>query len=238
VKYPWLDPRQIASAAGDLLSRSVGSAGTGAPCVDLETIVYDCLCEKDGMSFDDERDLGWKDGDQVLGRMKPLAGKIEITAALKRPEDVGRYRFTLAHEIGHWVLHRPLFLAEAQAPDLFGPRDVKIQMTSLNRNVFPSGPARPVVREEWQANRFAVELLIDPDVLRIAFVERFNAQVIARASPDWIGHSRTLHEHARHLAKLHVRGLDPLGSVFGLSADAMGIALVERGYALEQPPIL
>jgi len=81
--------------------------------------VYDYLCERESLSFDDECDLGTENGEEILGRMKPLVGKIEITAGLKRGPDLGRYRFTVAHEIGHWVLHRSLFLADAARLDLF-----------------------------------------------------------------------------------------------------------------------
>lgn len=238
MKYPWLDARDIELAARALLLKGLGASSAGMACIDLDTIVFDYLCEKEGLSFDDERDLGWADGDQVLGRMKPLAGKIELTAALKQHGELGRYRFTLAHEIGHWVLHRPLFLAEAEALDFFGSSSADIQLTSLNRTVFPDGSRGRPAPEEWQANRFAVGLLIDADLLRAEFTRRFENSVVALRAPEWVTLSRTLREHARRLAGAEVKGQRPLCSIFGLSAEAMGIALVERGYAIEEPPLL
>jgi hypothetical protein len=237
VNYPWLDVREIESAAQGLLVKCFGPSRASVPCIELEAIVYDYLCEKEHLSFDDEEDLGWDDGDQILGRMKPLAGKIEITSALKGNTEVGRYRFTLAHEIGHWVLHRPLFLAQADALDLFGAPGQQ-QLTSLNRNVFPDGSRGRPAPEEWQANRFAVELLIDPHLLRAKFTERFIDPVVARRSPGWVTRSRTLRDHARRLAGVEVNGHRPLCSTFGLSVEAMGIALQQRGYAVEEPPAL
>lgn len=238
MNYPWLDVREIEAAAQELLVKCFGSSGAGAPCADLDALVYDYLCEKESLSFDDERDLGWEDGDQVLGRMKPVAGKIEITSALKRDGEIGRYRFTLAHEIGHWVLHRPLFLAEATALDLFGPPAEDVQLTSLNRTVFPSASPGRLPPEEWQANRFAVELLIDPQMLRSEFLKRFSAPIVAHHSAEWVTRSRTLREHARRLASSEVKGHRSLCSLFGLSAEAMGIALQQRGYAVEEPPLI
>jgi len=167
-----------------------------------------------------------------------LAGKIEITAALKRCGEVGRYRFTLAHEIGHWVLHRPLFLARAEALDLFGPTADDLAITSLNRSVFPDGSRGRPAPEEWQANRFAVDLLIDRGLLRAEFSQRFSEPVVALRSPEWITRSPTLRDHARRLAGAKVKGFRPLFSVFGLTVEAMGIALEQRGYAVEEPPAL
>jgi hypothetical protein len=46
--------------------------------------------------------------DPVIGGLDPDARKIAVTPALDpsvHPEQIGRYRFTLAHEIGHWELH-------------------------------------------------------------------------------------------------------------------------------------
>jgi len=236
LNYPWLDAHVIESAAQDLLMKCFGASGATRPCIDLDAIIYDYLCEKERLSFDNERDLGWEDGDQVLGRMKPLAGKIEITAALKEDGNLGRYRFTLAHEIGHWVLHRPMLLAQAEALDLFGSTPDHAVITSLDRSVFPTGSRGRPVPEEWQANRFAVDLLIDRCLLRAEFSQRFSEPVIALHSPEWITHSPTLRDHARRLASANVKGFRPLFSVFGLSVEAMGIALEQRGYAVEEPP--
>jgi hypothetical protein len=238
VKYPWLDARDIELAAHVLLLKSLGAAGAATACIDLDAMVFNYLCEKEHLCFDDERDLGWDDGDQVLGRMKPLKGKIEITAVLMQHGELGRYRFTLAHEIGHWVLHRPLFLAATETLDLFGPNSGDIQVTSLNRSVFPDGSRGRPAPEEWQANRFAVELLINRDLLRVEFTKRFGHSAVALHSPPWVTLSRTLREHARLLAGADVKGERPLCSIFGLSAEAMGIALLERGYAVEEPPLL
>lgn len=238
MKYPWLEPEEIEAAAKTLLARCFGATAGAAPLVDLDQLVYDHLCEHGRLSFTDERDLGLENGDQVLGRMLPLAGKIEITAALKQSGETGRYRFTVAHEIGHWVLHRPLFLAEAEALDLFAPRDANVCLTSLNRSVFPGAEARRVPPEEWQANRFAVDLLIDADVLREEFVRRFDTPVVAWHTSEWAPRSANLREHARQLAGGERRGRAPLSRLFGLSTEAMAIALEQRGYAIENPPIL
>lgn len=80
---------------------------------------------------------------------------VQINRTLRIGGDVGRYRFTSAHEIGHWVLHRAQILAAADAPSLFGTTATPT-LTTLNRTM--TGPKAPP--EEIQANRFAAALLI------------------------------------------------------------------------------
>lgn len=61
------------------------------------------LKNKYKLSFDFKKDLGLSESNKVLGKMtyKPL--KISITKELL--SDKNRWRFTLAHEIGHFILH-------------------------------------------------------------------------------------------------------------------------------------
>ncbi|MBK8172844.1 MAG: ImmA/IrrE family metallo-endopeptidase [Sandaracinaceae bacterium] len=65
----------------------------------------------------------------------------------------GRLAFTLAHEGGHWYLHRPLIEMEQVTATLFGKDDVK-QPTIFCRSSQKKAPA------EWQADRFAAALLM------------------------------------------------------------------------------
>ena len=65
------------------------------------------------------------------------------------PANLGRYRFTVAHEIGHWELHRHHYLsADGQAAMFAG-----VEKPVICR----SGDWSP---REWQANTFAGYLLM------------------------------------------------------------------------------
>lgn len=238
MNYPWLDARDIEAKAHDLRGKALSSEQNGRACIDLDVLVFDYLCEYEMLSFDDEHELGLKDGEKILGRTTPIPGKIEITASIKTPSDFGRYRFTLAHEIGHWVLHRPLFLAAAESLDLFDVKPDDTTLTSLHRSIFPDGSRRVPPPEEWQANRFAIALLIDSDTLREQFMQRFGAPVVAFKSDPWSGRSRSLREHSRFLASYQSGKYDSLCSVFGLSAEAMAIALEQRGYSVDEMPMI
>ena len=66
----------------------------------------------------------------------------------------GRLAFTLAHEGGHWYLHRPLIEMDQVTATLFGKDDVPKQPTIFCRSSQKKAAA------EWQADRFAAALLM------------------------------------------------------------------------------
>lgn len=240
VKYPYLEEAAIDGEAVSLLRTVFGGPWHDGTPVDLETIVYEHLSPTENLIFDDEAELPPEHGEIVLGKTLPVRGKILLNRALK-DGDPGRARFTLAHEIGHWKLHRKLFLARRETLDLFAGPSVAddFEFVGLNRSTFPRNCSPgAIAREEWQANRFAIALLIDPEVLRDEFRRRFGEPPIARASREWRLRARTL----RQLSTMLSRGLagahPPLREVFGLSAEAMAIALETRGYVVEEVPAL
>lgn len=239
MEYPYLEEAVIEGEAAVLLHAVFGGPWRDRSPVDLETIVYEYLSPKENLIFDPEAGLPPENGEVVLGKTLPIRGKILLNRALRAGEP-GRARFTLAHELGHWVLHRKLFLARRQMLDLFSGAEVEdFEFVGLNRSTFPSS-CRPgaVAREEWQANRFAVALLIDPQLLREEFQLRFGAPAIARDSRSWRLRARTLRELSSLAANGTVDGHRPLRDVFGLSTEAMAIALESRGYVVEAESVL
>ena len=229
MEYPFLRPTQIEQASDDLLLQVFGDDHR-IP-VDLEAVLYDHLAELEGLIFYDEVPLGRENGDRILGRMTPFSGRIDVCSSLKQPyatgRHKGRYRFTVCHEIGHWVLHRPLYL-DAPLPDTESRQRT---MVSLHRNVFGTGPDVP--REEWQANRFAAYMLMPNTLLLQAFVERFGAPPVLTDA------HRSISDTAMELA---IRSTPRIGSslsdIFEVSRLAMAIALESRGYVTDQPTLL
>lgn len=236
--FPWLSENQIEASAARLLQRCLGSSGSGDRQIDLEQIVIH-LSETEELSYDDGANLGFENGEPVLGKTQPLRGRILLSRDLKSDLDAGRARFTLAHELGHWVLHRPLFIAHAAELSLFGPTEQvpDVELVGLSRSIFPEG-RRNVSSEEWQANRFAVALLINSEALRSEFVTRYGTPIIPRCGGIWQSRSTTLRAHSRLLGAMAVNGYIPLKDVFGLSGEAMAIALESRGYATDDAPLI
>ncbi len=238
MNFPFLTNGAIDFAARRLLQRAFGARLDRGGAIDLEEVVA-FLSETEELSYNDDAELGMEGDEIVLGKTQPLRRRIMLSRTLKLDPQPGRARFTLAHEIGHWVLHRPIFVAKAKELSLFGAGDDdEFEFVGLNKAIFPDGSRREVRREEWQANRFAVDLLIDTDVIRAEFLARFGMPVVARCTPEWQHRSHDRRGHARILASHSAGAHLPLRDVFGLSTEAMAIALESRGYAVEQPPVV
>ena len=170
---------------------------------------------------------------------RPLEGRIEVCASLKRRcgtgRGLGRYRFTVAHEVGHWVLHRPLYLRRDESLDLFGAQTAENRLVSLRRDVFSRRSAIP--REEWQANRFAAYLLIPTVDLREEFIRRFGEP--PQAAECFRQPNDTARTLARRLAReSNPENPTPLCDAFGVSVEAMAIALESRRYVPDAPTLL
>jgi len=230
VIFPFLSNKAIDGEAVLLRGEALGHRATEIP-VDLDCIVYDHLCERDQLSIDDELDLPDEDGDEVLGKTLVREARILINGRLKRSGDVGRFRFTLAHEVGHWRLHRRCILAADEQGSLFGEARARDVITTLNRGVV--GPNPP--RHEVQANRFAATLLIDPKILSREFAVRFGPEG-AGAILNPLRHL-TLRDRGRRLAGHVVRSSPSLAAAFAVSLEAMAIALESRGYLADGPSL-
>ena len=82
-----------------------------------------------------------------------------ITDPLRR----GRYHFTLAHEVGHWCLHRQHYLQNSAQQRLFGDGTPHPDVICRSSEV-----SQPV---EWQANAFASCLLMPRMLVYAAWTE-------------------------------------------------------------------
>ncbi len=239
VDLPWLSQARIEAAAQQLLVACFGTTAPSYP-VDIEEIVYEYLYRRDDLCFSDEEDLGVDDeGNDILGKMLPRAGKIFVTSRLKGEPNKGRYRFTGGHEIGHWELHRGHLLAILDQPTLFtGEPAVDEPVIAYRHSVFPLGPAASTSRREYQANRFAIALLVNPAALRTELEARFGgAPAYHRLAPAELRRP-SLRGFAMAIASQRRAGLPSLSEAFGISKEAMAIALEEYGFVSEMEPLL
>lgn len=101
-------------------------------------------------------------------RFEPTAGEISGALYVEGPRAVigvnalhhaNRQRFTIAHELGHYLLHAP-----APSPErLFAKVDRHVLSAVWNRDAKSSAATD---LEEIQANQFAAELLVPLEMLR------------------------------------------------------------------------
>jgi Zn-dependent peptidase ImmA (M78 family) len=184
-----------------------------------------------------------------------IAGLIDrkqtrIVIATKFPPDWRR--FTAAHEIGHWVLHkdvvylreRPAYIREykPQQRDLFG--DVRLRERPITGHELGHSKRPP---EEREADTFAADLLMPPELLVRHFFYRFGGPITAeRITEDlafWLSigqKSFTAREFSNwprrdrscHLARMksfNGRSFHSLSQEFGVSISPIAIQLEDLG---------
>lgn len=83
---------------------------------------------------------------------------IRIDSSLEGNE--GRLSFTLAHEVGHWWMHRPIYEMGKVTLPLFGYGQAKPSPAIVCRAAGKKEPA------EWQADQFAAMLLMPASLVR------------------------------------------------------------------------
>lgn len=166
LKVPYLEARAIESAATELLRRYAKWKGTPPrPPIPVDDIVEGLL--KLSLSVDD---LCARLGSDVLGATWLAEGHVVIDSSLEG--NVGRFAFTLAHETGHWQLHRPIIEMEKVTVPLFSrePND-KATPAIVCRTGKRRDPA------EWQADTFAACLLMPASDVRATVKAAFGDEL-------------------------------------------------------------
>lgn len=133
VKIPYLTEREIEDIAAQTRSRAEADGVSSNFPLNVEAVAEFHLDYE--LSYTSQLPPG------VEGATSWTLRKILVSDAVKND---GRWRFTVAHEIGHIVLHVPLFMAQEQLTPLFASRPVLHQDRKL----------------EIQADMFASSLLM------------------------------------------------------------------------------
>jgi len=179
-----------------------------------------------GLEFDDlPGRIGLPD---VLGATWIRGRRVLVDQSLdpeETPSREGRYRFTVAHEVGHWELHRRLFLEDAAQPSLFeAAKKPSIVCRTSSRK-------EPM---EWQADAFAGYLLMPKDMVLKAW-EVHNgspAPYIAAAEMADLSARWGLAEDKRPTVDI----ARALAREFRVSGQAMQIRLIGLGLIRTEDP--
>jgi hypothetical protein len=158
--------------------------------VPVEDIADTCF----GLRVCEKEDLGLAPGAPPLGGGQTLSGLLlagskEIWVARGEAQQwPGRRRFTIGHELGHWVLHR------AGVEDAEG---VFCRHASVEEKVEAPAERPPLPAVEQEANAFAAALLMPPELMRlhyeaIADGEKFQ-QMCSRFGASGAAMGRRLH---------------------------------------------
>lgn len=176
----------------------------------------------------------------VHGAIWFAQGKIGIDRDLDpdaNPSRRGRYHFTLAHEVGHWRLHRQHYIKNPAERQLFddGSPTPDVVCRSSERK-------KPV---EWQADAFAANLLMPRKFVLAAWsdfrggddrpVELRELHAAHSGSPLFYrGRMPTTDDERDNVVKEEF--CRPLAESFQVSGEAMKIRLEGLGLIVHQRP--
>lgn len=158
LKVKWLSETDIESACLELLRKFAKADDFKlAPPIPIEGVIERYF--KVNLGFDDLRTLlGASD---VLGASWFEHSRIRVDTSLEN--DVGRASFTMAHEVGHWWLHRPQYEADKLTLALIPMGGTSKGAGIVCRSGAKKEPA------EWQADQFAARFLMPGSLVRAAF---------------------------------------------------------------------
>jgi Zn-dependent peptidase ImmA (M78 family) len=216
VKVPYLKPLDIENSALELLALYGGWRGSRVePPVDVDEIAEGYL--ELSLELDDLRTrLGIAD---VLGATWFDDMLIRIDRHLEGNE--GRFAFTLAHEIGHWRLHRPLFELQKLVLSLFPPREGAAATPAF---VCRTGERKAPA--EWQADRFAACLLMPSHAMRTTGQRILGDQTIAAV--EGLDQSRSAGQLPQQMRRLAGEFIAH-GNFTNVSNEAMCYRLLDLG---------
>lgn len=128
------------------------------------------LSDKMKTNFVFEEDLGCDhSGFEILGKFNLSPPQISVSNHLEKNSP--RWRFTLAHEIGHFLYHRYLYKVQPEMNRADTDSSISWGRDTRNNQLF---------RLEWQANSFASSLLLPRDKIVLSVVDGLKECDISR----------------------------------------------------------
>jgi hypothetical protein len=165
----------------------------------------------------------------VLGATWVNERRVVIDQSLdptENPRQEGRYRFTIAHELGHWELHRHLF------------EEISGQGMLFHDDPLPSIVCRTRSKKEpieWQADAFAGYLLMPKEAVFDAWESLHGTRepYLAVEEANALSARWGLSEDEQPTVQVS----RDLADIFQVSGQAMQIRLIGLGLIhLEKPP--
>lgn len=244
IKVRYLSEDEIEKEAEQLLAEYTETAGAAFKLpVPVEEITTYHLALRLGFANLHEtlRIPMLRDQPDILGAIWVDTEAVLIDRSLdpkRNPSMAGRYRFSVAHEIGHWRLHRSYVTKDANQASLF---DGSPEPTVICRS---SQAKEPI---EWQADFFGSCLLMPRHWVHKEWQEclgrtrplllsdlRPNGRVMMRAQTKIYEQGRS--ETGAVDDALFEEVARPIARRFEVSAPAMRIRLEKLGLLLRQTP--
>jgi len=220
-RVKFLHQKQVEREARLLLDEWAARGNEVAVPIPLDELVEIHL----GLPFEIEDLRARFGGADVLGAIWFSDGTIRVDASLdpsEHPQMRGRYNFTIAHEVGHWRLHRAQLREDPNERMLFEP-DGKPAFVCRDGDRAP---------EEWQANAFACCLLMPRERVYSEWANwRGDDAPVQNADLEVC---RVTGDADRDVGIARERLCKPLAERFEVSAQAMRIRLEHLGLFLRE----
>jgi Zn-dependent peptidase ImmA (M78 family) len=218
VSVPPLASRDIERAAEELLQQYASERGAPLEgAVDVDFVIERVL----GLDLAVVDLKGLLRNPAVLGATVVDQRRIYVDESLEPLP--GRFAFTLAHEVGHWQLHRPYLAAAAPAHG-----STLYDVEALG-HLAAQGARSKKPTVEWQADQFAACLLMPARLVRSAVHRAFEGRL-----PAWEGVEARLRagEADPRFVEVAAQVL-AAGGFVNVSNTAMRIRLMDLGLVLD-----
>jgi Zn-dependent peptidase ImmA (M78 family) len=216
VKVPWMLKSEIARRASEVIAGYEALVGGSVrPPIPVEDIIERYLGLT--LGFEDlEKILG---ADDVLGATYVRRRLVCINERLLDARLEGRFIFTCAHEVGHWVLHRHLVDEAGRSGSLGDSIVCRIRFSR-----------EPI---EWQADYFAACLIMPEEEVKESFYRAVGSDrlILENVKSSFAGTSLCIDPCVEnwHLIAAEVMAA---GGFSNVSKQAMALRLQELGLVL------
>lgn len=225
LNVPFIKGSEIEHAATETLRRYAKATGTlPRPPIPIDGIIESLF----GLTLEVE-DLKARLGvGDVLGATWFDEQIVRVDTSLEAEGKEGRFAFTLAHEGGHWTLHRPLWEAEKVTRPLFAGAPGKDPPPAI---VCRASQAK--ARAEVQADQYAAALLMPASDVRATMRALYGDD-----PPSWPG-LRRMHKAGQFDAHLHEVAAAVIGDgkFSNVSNQAMRFRLVDLKLVMDSAEV-
>lgn len=213
-QVPYISDSELEAAANHVIAQFSAKHGlSNEAAIPVDAIIETLL----GLTFEMGDLRKEYETDDILGATYIKEKRVVIDESLdpyETPHKEGRYHFTVAHEIGHWVFHRPLIEQAASQPSLFGENDTpSIVCRSSNKD-----------RMETQADKFAGYLLMPGDRVLATWKRLFGSTRYVEYDVDKPG-IKSLRDVLRPISRV----AKEMAPYFKVSSEAMQYRLENLG---------
>jgi len=214
IKVPYLKVIEIDRMVAELVARYAKETGEALrPPVDVDAIVERFL----GLDFEVVDLKGLLGIPDVIGAVWFDDKVVRVDESLDDDSKEGRFAYTVGHEIGHWVMHRPHYEMEKVTLPLFAHTPGQVATRAVVCRAGTKGSA------EWQANQFSSRLLMPEADVRAAVKNLRGDSPVAfngvKGSQSATAYDRDFRDFANEVSLA--------GNFLNVSNQAMRIRLVD-----------